>query len=85
MNKEKVAESNFTGYDELHLQYLPFGELFVSQRNGSFDSRYMFTAKELITYHLERKMYNLVLCNFVNVPIKPHIIYALLAKILKER
>jgi len=25
----------------------PFGELFVSQRNTSFDSRYKFTAKEL--------------------------------------
>jgi RHS repeat-associated protein len=30
-----------------HLQYLPFGELFVSQRNSEFDSRYKFTAKEL--------------------------------------
>ncbi len=30
-----------------HLQYLPFGELFVSQRNCEFDSRYKFTAKEL--------------------------------------
>jgi hypothetical protein len=27
--------------------YLPFGELFVSQRNCEFDSRYKFTAKEL--------------------------------------
>ncbi|MGB4128686.1 MAG: RHS repeat-associated core domain-containing protein, partial [Bacteroidales bacterium] len=27
--------------------YLPFGELFVSQRNSEFDSRYKFTAKEL--------------------------------------
>jgi hypothetical protein len=26
---------------------LPFGEIFVSQRNTSFDSRYKFTAKEL--------------------------------------
>ena len=31
-----------------HLQYLPYGELFVSQRNSKeFDSRYKFTAKEL--------------------------------------
>ena len=31
-----------------HLQYLPYGELFVSQRNSDeFDSRYKFTAKEL--------------------------------------
>jgi RHS repeat-associated protein len=27
--------------------YLPYGELFVSQKNSSFDSRYKFTAKEL--------------------------------------
>lgn len=30
-----------------HLQYLPFGEIFVSQRNSEFDSRYKFIAKEL--------------------------------------
>jgi len=30
-----------------HLQYFPFGELFVSQRNSNFDSRYKFSAKEL--------------------------------------
>jgi len=36
-----------TGYVDQHIQYLPFGELFVSQRNTSFDSRYKFTAKEL--------------------------------------
>jgi RHS repeat-associated protein len=29
-----------------HIQYLPFGELFVSQMAGSFDSRYKFTGKE---------------------------------------
>ncbi|HOV55811.1 MAG TPA: RHS repeat-associated core domain-containing protein [Bacteroidales bacterium] len=29
------------------IQYLPFGELFVSQRNSEFDTRYKFTAKEL--------------------------------------
>ncbi|HOU99351.1 MAG TPA: RHS repeat-associated core domain-containing protein [Bacteroidales bacterium] len=29
-----------------HLQYLPFGELFVSQVAGNFDSRYKFTGKE---------------------------------------
>ncbi len=36
-----------TGYAEQHIQYLPFGELFISQRNSTFDSRYKFTAKEL--------------------------------------
>jgi len=35
------------GYVMQHLQYLPYGELFVSQRNSEFDSRYKFTAKEL--------------------------------------
>ena len=36
------------GYVMQHLQYLPYGELFVSQRNtDEFDSRYKFTAKEL--------------------------------------
>ena len=36
------------GYVVQHLQYLPYGELFVSQRNTEeFDSRYKFTAKEL--------------------------------------
>jgi len=36
------------GYVVQHLQYLPYGELFVSQRNSDeFDSRYKFTAKEL--------------------------------------
>jgi RHS repeat-associated protein len=36
-----------TGYVDQHVQYLPFGELFISQRNSTFDSRYKFTAKEL--------------------------------------
>ena len=36
------------GFVVQHLQYLPYGELFVSQRNTEeFDSRYKFTAKEL--------------------------------------
>ncbi|HOJ25414.1 MAG TPA: RHS repeat-associated core domain-containing protein [Bacteroidales bacterium] len=35
------------GYVVQHLQYLPYGELFVSQRNSEFDTRYKFTAKEL--------------------------------------
>ena len=36
------------GFVVQHLQYLPYGELFVSQRNSEeFDSRYKFTAKEL--------------------------------------
>ena len=32
---------------QIGIQYLPFGELFISQRNSTFDSRYKFTAKEL--------------------------------------
>ncbi len=40
--------TNIDGYVMQHLQYLPYGELFVSQRNtDEFDSRYKFTAKEL--------------------------------------
>jgi len=35
------------GEAEQHLQYLPFGELFTSQRNHNFDARYKFSAKEL--------------------------------------
>ncbi|MDD4156560.1 MAG: RHS repeat-associated core domain-containing protein [Candidatus Cloacimonetes bacterium] len=36
-----------SGKADQHIQYLPFGELFVSQRNSTFDSRYKFSAKEL--------------------------------------
>ena len=39
--------TNIVGRAYQHLQYFPFGELFVSQRNSSFDSRYKFSAKEL--------------------------------------
>ena len=39
--------TNIDGYVMQHLQYLPYGELFVSQRISEFDSRYKFTAKEL--------------------------------------
>jgi RHS repeat-associated protein len=40
--------TNAEGAVMQHLQYLPYGELFVSQRNSDeFDSRYKFTAKEL--------------------------------------
>ncbi|MDN5355720.1 MAG: hypothetical protein PWQ43_662 [Rikenellaceae bacterium] len=40
--------TNAEGAVMQHLQYLPYGELFVSQRNSKeFDSRYKFTAKEL--------------------------------------
>jgi RHS repeat-associated protein len=39
--------TNIDGYVMQHIQYLPYGELFVSQRNSEFDSRYKFTAKEL--------------------------------------
>ncbi|MEA3447758.1 MAG: polymorphic toxin type 44 domain-containing protein, partial [Bacteroidota bacterium] len=35
------------GLAEQHLQYLPFGELWASQRNSTFDTRYKFSAKEL--------------------------------------
>ncbi len=40
--------TNAEGAVVQHLQYLPYGELFVSQLNtDEFDSRYKFTAKEL--------------------------------------
>jgi RHS repeat-associated protein len=40
--------TNAEGAVMQHLQYFPYGELFVSQRNSEeFDSRYKFTAKEL--------------------------------------
>jgi len=39
--------TNIEGSAEQHIQYLPYGELFVSQRNSDFNSRYKFTAKEL--------------------------------------
>ena len=40
--------TNADGSVEQHLQYLTYGELFVSQRNTEeFDTRYKFTAKEL--------------------------------------
>jgi RHS repeat-associated protein len=37
--------TNAIGYAEQHLQYLPFGESFIDQRNG-YSSRYTFSAKE---------------------------------------
>jgi len=39
--------TDISGYVMQHLQYFPYGELFVSQRNSEFDTRYKFTAKEL--------------------------------------
>jgi RHS repeat-associated protein len=39
--------TNASGFADQHIQYLPFGELFVNQQNSEFDSRYKFTAKEL--------------------------------------
>jgi hypothetical protein len=44
-NKKEVPTkiTNTNGYADQHLQYLPFGELFISQRNTNFDSRYKFT------------------------------------------
>jgi RHS repeat-associated protein len=39
--------STNTNKIQIGMQYLPFGELFISQRNSTFDSRYKFTAKEL--------------------------------------
>ena len=38
--------SDASGSALQHLQYLPFGETFVDQRTGSYDSRYKFSAKE---------------------------------------
>ena len=38
--------SDASGSAIQHLQYLPFGETFVDQRTGSYDSRYKFSAKE---------------------------------------
>jgi RHS repeat-associated protein len=35
------------GLVEQHMQYLPFGELFVNQQNSTYDTRYKFSAKEL--------------------------------------
>ncbi|MGC9330452.1 MAG: RHS repeat domain-containing protein [Bacteroidales bacterium] len=42
-----VFISDFQGQAEQHLQYLPFGELWVNQQNYYFDTRYKFSAKEL--------------------------------------
>ncbi|MDD2636451.1 MAG: hypothetical protein PHW82_13250 [Bacteroidales bacterium] len=39
--------TNIEGRTEQHIQYMPFGELFINQSNNGFDSRYKFTAKEL--------------------------------------
>jgi RHS repeat-associated protein len=39
--------TNALGRAEQHLQYLPFGELWINQRNTEFDSPYKFSAKEL--------------------------------------
>jgi len=39
--------TNALGRAEQHLQYLPFGELWINQRTSSFDSPYKFSAKEL--------------------------------------
>jgi RHS repeat-associated protein len=39
--------TNALGRAEQHLQYLPFGELWINQRNSEFDSPYKFSAKEL--------------------------------------
>ena len=41
--------TNKTGKALQHMQYLPFGELFISQQNSLFDSRYKFSGKELDT------------------------------------
>ncbi|KAF5029961.1 hypothetical protein DSECCO2_643110 [anaerobic digester metagenome] len=35
-----------TGYATQHLQYLPFGETFVDQQTGAYDTRYTFSTKE---------------------------------------
>ena len=38
--------TNAFGYAEQHIQYMPFGEIFVNQQNSAFDARYTFSAKE---------------------------------------
>lgn len=39
--------TNALGKAEQHMQYLPFGELWINQRTSEFDSPYKFSAKEL--------------------------------------
>jgi len=50
-HSDHLGSSSFitdaTGNATQHLQYLAFGELWVNQQSGSFDSRYKFSAKEL--------------------------------------
>jgi len=38
--------TDFEGGVEQHLQYMPYGELFVSQSLNGYDARYKFTGKE---------------------------------------
>jgi len=37
--------TDINGKAEQHLQYLPFGELWINQRNSGFDSPYKFSEK----------------------------------------
>lgn len=30
-----------------HIEYIPYGEIFVEERNNSFSTNYLFNAKEL--------------------------------------
>jgi len=50
-HSDHLGSSSFitdaTGNATQHLQYLSFGETWIDQQSGSFDSRYKFSAKEL--------------------------------------
>jgi len=50
-HSDHLGSSSFitdaTGNATQHLQYLSFGESWIDQQSGSFDSRYKFSAKEL--------------------------------------
>jgi len=63
--------TNIDGKTEEHIQYLPYGEIFVQQRTKSFDSRYKFTAKELDTEtdytYFGARYYDSDLSNWISV------------------
>ena len=42
--------TNEDGHITQNMVYIPFGEVFVEKRNGSWTSPYLFNAKELATY-----------------------------------
>jgi RHS repeat-associated protein len=49
-HSDHLGSSSFitdaSGYAEQHLQYLPFGETFVDQNDGKYDTPYKFSGKE---------------------------------------